>query len=638
MLKLAGVALSVLLLSVVGVLPYHADAQTQKYLSYENKQYGFSIKYPSNWQKAEVLTKSSVFPNVLDIVTFSTPSELTSYGVSLIKDDTTFTGLSGQKFLDKVKEKFVDPICRRAPAGVTCSTELAQQTTLTHQNGYSGYLVIFGINVSSDQESIESGVVLGFYPDGNDIWIIAAASSSGDEFQRYTNELATIGSSFKIFNYDGEQTTTSQPSTVAKSSVGTLQLNSGNFAVSKYKPAELIVSGQINNPLQGVPLILKIIKPDKTSEEQNILVTKDGNFRAPIKIEGTWPAGSYQISAKYGTQNLGTVSFQVNTGDAKTTTPTTQKQTTTTPQSKKYLSYENKKYGFSLKYPSDLKKEETLTESDEPFPNSISIVSFTTPSELSTLGVALIKDDTIFKGLSGQKFLDKMKNEFESRTCSAVTDPTLTCSMEVGIEGSDTNQNGHVVYTAAYAFTVSDNQDSQKIIIFITMFPNGNDVWVLGLVTVPGETYKGIGEETGKMADTFKISNYKGEQKSSSSTKPSTTQTTPLNQKQFSLNVKAIQENDLVTITITSPKDSSSDVYGIKLTTTTGKIKNYVKVNGWDHKRISDNTVSYQTKSYPLGQSDVIKIKLKVDTKKPEITWNAYSKDQKSLGTGKVKP
>lgn len=46
----------------------------------------------------------------------------------------------------------------------------------------------------------------------------------------------------------------------------------------------------------------------------------------------------------------------------------------------------------------------------------------------------------------------------------------------------------------------------------------------------------------------------------------------------------------------------------------------------------------FQTKSSPLKQSDVIKIKLKVDAKKPEITWDAYSKDQKSLGTGKVKP
>jgi len=808
--KLAGIALSILLLSAVGFLPYHADAQTQtKYLSYENKQYGFSIKYPANWEKTEVLTKSSVFPNVLDIVTFSTPSKITSYGVSLIKDDTTFTGLSGQKFLDKVKEKFVDPICRRAPAGVTCSTELLQQQTLTHANGYSGYLTIFGIKISSDQGPIETAVVLGFYPDGNDVWIIAAASSSGEEFQQYTNELATIGSSFKIFNYKGEQTTTSQSSTIAKSSVGLLQINSGNFAASKYKPAELLVSGQINNPLQGVPLILKIIKPDKTSEEQNILVTKDGNFRAPIKIECSWPAGSYQLSAKYGTQDLGTVSFQVNMGDAKTTTPATQKQTTTTSQSKKYLSYENKKYGFSLKYPSDLKKEEKLEKSDEPFPNSISIVSFTTPSELSANGVILIKDDTIFKGLSGQKFLDKMKNEFKSRTCSAIPDPTVTCSMEVLDAQSATNKNGHLAYSGTYVFTISDNQNSQKLMMFVIMYPDGNDIWMLLLGTFQGEDYKGIGEETGKMADTFTISNYKGKQEPSSSTKSSTTQTPqstkslsyenkqygfsinyPLNwekdekaendsnfpeilslvslhdpsesanfmlglvqddkgksqrildqlknvigdnicssmpaevtcswkvsekslthkngyggksttllvkisdgqmstempavvtlipdgkntwamvyrvftpddpkqlfkdvasisesfkinnyqgsasQKQFSLDVKATQKNDVLEISVKNPIGSKI-VYGIKLTTTNGKITNFLKLDGWEPKRINDKTVMYQTKSSPLDPAETIKIKLKVDSKKTEFSWEAFSKDQKSLGTGKVKP
>ena len=610
MLKLAGIALSVLLLSVVGVSPYHADAQTQKYLSYENKQYGFSIKYPANWEKAEALKKSSVFPNVLDIVTFSTPSELTSYGVSLIKDDTTFTGLSGQKFLDKVKEKFVDPICRRAPAGVTCSTELTQQTTLTHQNGYSGYLVIFGINVSSDQESIESGVVLGFYPDGNDVWIIAAASSSGEEFQQYTNELATIGSSFKIFSYEGEQTT-SQSSTVAKSSVGTLQINSGYFTASKYKPAELIVSGQINNPLQGVPLIIKITKPDKSSDEQNILVTKDGAFRAPIKIEGTWPAGSYQLSAKYGTQDLGAVSFQVNMGSAPTPVPT---------QTTKYLSYENKQYGFSIKYPSDLKKEEILEKSDEPFPNSINIVHFTTPSELSTIGVSLTKDDTIFKGLSGQKFLDKMKNEFESRACSAVDDPTLTCSMEVLDQQSATNQNGHLAYSGAYVFTISDNQNSQNVLVFTIMFPDGKDVWVLGLAASPGEEYKGIGEEAGKMGDTFTILNYKGVQK------------------QLSLQAKASQKNDIVHLVIKNPKDSTDDIYGIKLTNINGKITNFIKVKGWNYVRLGSDSVMYQTTSSPLDSSDMIKVKLKVDSKNTEIQWEAFSKDQKSLGTGKVKP
>ena len=622
MLKLAGIVLSVLLLSVIGVSPYYVDAQTQKYLSYENKQYGFSIKYPANWQKAEALTKSSVFPNVLDIVTFSTPSELTSYGVSLIKDDTTFTGLSGQKFLDKVKEKFVDPICRRAPAGVTCSTELTQQTTLTHQNGYSGYLVIFGINVSSDQESIESGVVLGFYPDSNDVWIIAAASSSGEEFQQYTNELATIGSSFKIFNYEGEQTT-SQSSTVAKSSVGTLQINSGYFTASKYKPAELIVSGQINNPLQGVPLIIKITKPDKSSDEQNILVTKDGAFRAPIKIEGTWPAGSYQLSAKYGTQDLGAVSFQVNMGDAKTATPATQKQTTTTSQSTKILSYENKQYGFSIKYPSDLKKKEILEKGDEPFPNSISIVSFTTPSELSAIAVALIKDDTIFKGLSGQKFLDKMKNEFESLLCSPDDlddEAGTTCSMEVIAEEGFTHKNGYIGYRGAYGITISDNQESTRMVMTTIMYPDGNDIWALVGAAFSNEELKSMGKKLDEMTDTFTIFSYEG------------------TKKQLSLQAKASQKNDIVHLVIKNPKDSTDDIYGIKLTNINGKITNFIKVKGWNYVRLGSDSVMYQTMSSPLDSSDMIKVKLKVDSKNTEIQWEVFSKDQKSLGTGKVKP
>jgi len=418
--------------------------------------------------------------------------------------------------------------------------------------------------------------------------------------------LSVIG----ISNYVGEQAATSQSSTIAKSSVGTLQINSGYFTASKYSPAELIVSGEINNYLQGVPLTIQITKPDKTTEEQNILVTKNGAFRAPIKIEGSWPAGSYQLLAKYGTQDLGAVSFSVNMGSAPPPTPT--------PQAKNYLSYENNQYGFSIKYPSDLKKEETLTESDT-FLNSISIVSFTTPSELSTIGVSLIKDDTTFKGLSGQKFLDKMKNEFESGVCSAVDDPTLTCSMEAPFEESGTNQNGYVVYTAVYVFTISDNQDSHKLTTFITMFPDGNDVWVLGLAAFAGENYQGIGEEAGNMFDTFTIYDYKGEQK------------------QLLLQSKAAQKNDIVYIVIKNPKDSTDDIYSIKLTNINGKITNFIKIKDWNYVRLGSDSVMYQTISSPLASSDVFKVALKVDSKNTEIQWEAFSKDQKSLGTGKVR-
>ena len=44
----------------------------------------------------------------------------------------------------------------------------------------------------------------------------------------------------------------------------------------------------------------------------------------------------------------------------------------------------------------------------------------------------------------------------------------------------------------------------------------------------------------------------------------------------------------------------------------------------------------YQTKSSPLDPAETIKVKLKIDSKKTEFAWEVFSKDQKSLGTGKV--
>lgn len=631
MAKLAGIALSVLLLSAVGFLPYHADAQTQtKYLLYENKQYGFSLKYPSDLKKEETLKKSDEpFPNSISIVSFTTPSELTSIGVTLIKDDTIFKGLSGQKFLDKMKNEFKSRFCSAiSDPTLTCSIEVLYEQQVQSTNGYDGYVSTYAFTVSNNQNSQKIVILIMMYPDGNNVWLLGMNISPDEDYKGIGEEVGKIADTFKINNY---QDSASQSSTISKSSVGLLQINSGNFAVSKYKPAELIVSGQINNPLQGVPLTLKITKPDKTTEEQNILVTKDGKFRAPVKLDGNWPAGSYRILAKYGSADLGTVSFQINTGDATTTKSTTQQQTTTS-QSKKYLSYENKKYGFSLKYPSNWQKEEKF-EKDETFPEMMSLVSFQTPSHDGTFTIGFIQDD---KGTS-QKILDKTKTEGKDAICSSMS-AEATCSVEI-TEKRLTHKNGYGMHVTTLLIKISDEQISLEMPATLTMIPDGKNTWLIGAAAFSLTDSKQLLKEVTSISESFKISNYKGSASQSSTiTEGSTTISPSVTQKQFQLNVKTSQTNDLVTITITSPKDSSSDVYGIKLTTTTGKIKNYIKVNGWDHKRINDNTVSYQTKSSPLGQSDVITIKLKVDSKKPEITWNAYSKDQKSLGTGKVKP
>ncbi|MBI2582395.1 hypothetical protein HYV87_04700, partial [Candidatus Woesearchaeota archaeon] len=564
LLKLAGIALSVLLLSVTGFLPY-VDAQTQtKYLSYENKQYGFSIKYPSNWEKTEN-------PNSDVIVSFA-PSQNTAYAVSFSANDQSIKGLNGEQILAALKKQVTDTCSAAASKGVTCSDITANRDT--HKNGYAIYAVYYTASGTSEQGTTNVAEMTAIIPDGNDVWMLQLVSYLPTELEQFMEDIGSSLDSFTIFDYQGEQTT-SQSSTIAKSNVGTLQINSGHFTASKYLPAELIVSGEINNYLQGVPLTITIVKPDKTSEEQNILVTKDGNFRAPIKIEGTWPAGSYQLSAKYGTQDLGTVSFSVNMGSGATT-PSIQQQTTPTPKTTKILSYDNKQYGFSIKYPSYLQKEETL-EKDDTIPNMLNIVTFNTSSELTYASVNLIQDDTIYRGLSGQKFLDKMKSEFERVFCSSAAESGGTCSMEVIFDESFTHKNGYPGYRAAYGLTLSDGQDSVDVLVAVTMIPDSNDVWMIVAGSFSMDEIKSIGKELDQMTDSFTISDYEGEKK------------------QFSLQSKAAQENDIVYLVVRNPEDSSDDIYSIKLTNVNGKITNFIKIKDWTYKRVGPDSIMYQT-------------------------------------------
>ncbi|MEX0657061.1 MAG: hypothetical protein WD154_05905 [Nitrosopumilaceae archaeon] len=607
MIKLTGVILSVLLLSGTGFLSY-VDAQTQKYLSYENKQYGFSIKYPSNWQKTETLQKDPN-SNSVSIVSFA-PSQNTAYGVSFSANDQSIKGLNGDQILAALKKQVTDTCSAAASKGITCSDITANRDT--HKNGYAIYAVYYTASGTSEQGTLNVAEMTAIIPDGNDTWMLQLINYSTTELEQFMEDIGSSLDSFTIFDYQGEQTT-SQSSTIAKSSVGTLQINSGQFAVSKYSPAELIVSGQINNYLQGVPLTITIVKPDKTGDEQKILVTRDGNFRAPIKIDGTWPAGSYQLSAKYGTQDLGTVSFQVNMGGA-TTPASTPPPTQTT----KILSYENKQYGFSIKYPSYLQKEEE-PEKDETFPNMLNILTFSTPSELTYGGISFIQDDTTFRGLSGQKFLDKMKSEFERVFCSSATESGGTCSMEVIFDESFTHKNGYPGYRAAYGLEMSVDQNSFKALIALTMIPDGNDVWIIVVGSFSNDEIKSIGKELDQMTDSFTIFNYEGIQK------------------QFLLQSKAAQKNDIVYLIIRNPQDSTDDIYSIKLTNINGKITKFIKIKDWTYKRVGSNSVMYQTTTSPLDSSDMIKVALKVDSKNTEIQWEAFSKDQKSLGTGKVK-
>ncbi|HSB84354.1 MAG TPA: hypothetical protein VLD64_07705 [Nitrosarchaeum sp.] len=593
------------------LVPVSAFGQNNsKYLSYQNDQYGFSIQYPSSWVKNEQLSKDRTFPNMIDIVTFQSSTKFTQYGIMLIKDDTTYQGLSGQKFLDKMKSEFGGAICSSATAsGATCIMKSLTESTITHQNGYAGYMMGLSFTISSDKGQSHPVILLGVYPDGNDIWVLTLLAFSQDEFNQFSDDLTTMGKSFMINNYHGVKATQTQTQkTTAQSSFGVIQINSGVFSTSKYSSDTMIVSGEVNGVLRATPITLKIIKPDNTTNELTIFVKKDGSFSTPVIINN-WPPGSYVAVATYGDNEIGTVYFQVISGNTQSTP-----QNTIITQNPTTLSYTNNEYQISIQYPSILEKR----ESSAFFPNGIGVVNFATSSQQTGLNIEFIKNDSTFSGLSGSEFLKQMKDQYEANFCKYFEEINGTCSIQVISEGEEfTSKNGYVGFRAGYLFTISSPIDNSQLnmILLPIMFPMDNGIWVLTAGSYSGEEMKSLGKYMDNMLDTFTISDYH---------KP-----------HLVFNSKAIQKDDAVYLVIKNPATSLNKIYSIKLTSN-NKIINFIKIDGWTQQRLDSNSVIYQTGSSPINPSDIFKVKLKVDGKNSDIQWEVFSKDQKSLSKGRT--
>jgi hypothetical protein len=285
--------------------------------------------------------------------------------------------------------------------------------------------------MSSSEANVQI-VPIGFgtIPDGANTWVMMFANLSIDDNSQNAGIFSDMSDSLLIFNYRGGQTAQPTP-TLVSSAAGQMQLNSDRFFVTKYSPSEAIISGKVTSPLQGVMLDVIITKPDGSAERQAVMVTRDGSFKFPIKLDGNWKPGTYSIYAKYGEADIGTISFQIS----------------------------------ATEKPAAAKAPQTM--------------------------------------------------------------------------------------------------------------------------------------------------------------------------QQFQLSAKASQKDDTVFVVIKNPKGSAS-VYGIKITTS-ANLSNYAKVKDWTPTRTGTDSVIYQTTSSPLKSSDVIKIKLKVDGKNTEIQWEAFAKNQKSLGSGSIK-
>ena len=178
-------------------------SKTTKYLPYENNQYGFSLKYPSTWQKDEILEIDDDKPNRVTIATFTSPSQTGFYMVGFAENDPTYKGLDDQQFLNKMKKEISNE-CQECQ-----DTEFLSADTVTHKNGYKVHYAVLTTTIPSDDGTLNPLLTYALIPDGNDLWLIALMLFSSDDSEQLLDEITPMGESFTIFDYEGTRQTSS---------------------------------------------------------------------------------------------------------------------------------------------------------------------------------------------------------------------------------------------------------------------------------------------------------------------------------------------------------------------------------------------------------------------------------------------
>jgi len=97
---------------------------------------------------------------------------------------------------------------------------------------------------------------------------------------------------------------------ISQSDAGTLQINADRFTISKYTPAQVILSGEVTAYSKGTPVWLQLIFPDGSVLEQKILVSSAKNFGVTFFLDENYPPGSYTITAQYDSIDFTPISFQ----------------------------------------------------------------------------------------------------------------------------------------------------------------------------------------------------------------------------------------------------------------------------------------------------------------------------------------
>ncbi len=186
-----------------------------------------------------------------------------------------------------------------------------------------------------------------------------------------------------------------------------------------------------------------------------------------------------------------------------------------------YLLYQNSDYGFSIQYPDNWSYNQNVLQ------NNIGVITFT-PNDNSgnvAFQVIFIKDDTNYRGLQGQAYLNTMTSDL-SNTCSTSSfeNSGYQCSDFKLLYSKVESYHDGPAYSVAYSWTEkAKNGNVYSMYTAVQWIPDGNNRWVLdGIGTA--DKFSQYKDVTSHMVDSFKLDNYKPP--TSQTTESQATQTT----------------------------------------------------------------------------------------------------------------
>lgn len=90
-----------------------------------------------------------------------------------------------------------------------------------------------------------------------------------------------------------------------------IQFDRAILEPKKNQPDSIKMTGTLDNPLRGEPIIFKITKPDGTTEEFSSIVTGKGEFANEIIVDDTWQPGDYTVEGFYLGQKIESSTFEI---------------------------------------------------------------------------------------------------------------------------------------------------------------------------------------------------------------------------------------------------------------------------------------------------------------------------------------